>query len=238
MSFPIFLGHAPLGAAAYSDKVLATASANLIAYWPLWEASGATADNLEGTAARDGTYTGVTLGQTGIGDGRTCPSFDGSGDFVNVYSASLATAWNGAELSIAGWFKVVASTWTDSTYRNLWQFRYDVANDIYLEKSDVVGGIYLRRAGGGTIELLNYATGSPTTWMHFCATVSETNDRCRLYLNGGTPVASTGLGAWTGLPDTDWCNFGRYDSWVGLAAHVAVWTTELTAAQITNLATV
>ena len=59
------------GGATYYKKVLATEPANLLAYWPLNEGSGSVADNLEGTAARDGAYTGVTLGQAGIGDGWT-----------------------------------------------------------------------------------------------------------------------------------------------------------------------
>lgn len=52
---------------AYSDVILADSP---FAYWRLGEPSGTTADNAEGTAAYDGTYTGsVTLGVTGALNG-------------------------------------------------------------------------------------------------------------------------------------------------------------------------
>ncbi len=50
----------------YFRKVL---SHRPIAYWPLWEASGSVAFDLAGNALH-GAYTGVTLGQVGVGDGR------------------------------------------------------------------------------------------------------------------------------------------------------------------------
>ena len=43
----------------------------------------------------DGAYTGVTLGQDGIGDGNTCPLFDGANDFLDFYSAGFSSAFNG-----------------------------------------------------------------------------------------------------------------------------------------------
>jgi hypothetical protein len=49
---------------------------------------------------RNGAYTGVTLGATGIGDGRTSATFDGATSYNNIYSAALNTAWNGAEWSV------------------------------------------------------------------------------------------------------------------------------------------
>ena len=63
-----WLGQDAAGLAAvllYSEKVLALSP---IAYWPLWEAAGAVAEDISGNGF-DGAYTGVTLGQTGIGDG-------------------------------------------------------------------------------------------------------------------------------------------------------------------------
>ena len=114
-----FTKYAPLFAnkaaeEAYYEKVLGIQSANMLAYWPVWEASGAVADNIEGTAARDGAYTGVDLGQPGIGDGNTCPWWDGANDYCNIYSTSLRDAFNGAEGTIACWAKVnSAAVWTD-----------------------------------------------------------------------------------------------------------------------------
>ena len=76
----------------YTGKIQALGP---IAYWPLSEASGTTIVDASGNA-RNGAYTAVTLGQAGIGDGRTSASFDGSTSFGDLYSASLAGAFNGA----------------------------------------------------------------------------------------------------------------------------------------------
>jgi len=54
---------ADTGPNGYINKVLSIQPNNLLAYWPLNETSGTNADNAEGTATRDGTYTGVDLNQ-------------------------------------------------------------------------------------------------------------------------------------------------------------------------------
>ena len=90
---------------AYWQHVRNVRRANLIAYWPLGETSGSIAADLSGNE-QHGTYTGVTLAQPGIGDGRSAPFFDGANDFVNVLSPGLASAFNGAAGTIALWFHV------------------------------------------------------------------------------------------------------------------------------------
>ena len=64
--------------------------------WGAYPAS----DNAEGTAARNGVYTGVTLGQSVAPF--TAPLFDGVNDFNNIYSASLATAFDATAGTLAG----------------------------------------------------------------------------------------------------------------------------------------
>ena len=59
---------------SYIDKVL---SYSPIAYWPVNEAGGNDMFDQSGNGY-DGTYTGVTLGQTGIGDGETIGGFNGN----------------------------------------------------------------------------------------------------------------------------------------------------------------
>ncbi|HET6866289.1 MAG TPA: hypothetical protein VFH80_10210, partial [Solirubrobacteraceae bacterium] len=61
-----------------------TAEASLVGYWPMNDASGTTmAADSKGA---NGAYTasGVTLGATGIGDGETAASFDGSSGAASV----------------------------------------------------------------------------------------------------------------------------------------------------------
>ena len=76
--------HAMLRAAArdfYAQEVLAD---NPVAYWRLGEASGTTA--VDETGSHDGTYSGVTLGATGLlaGDTDTAVEFNNSTDYIEV----------------------------------------------------------------------------------------------------------------------------------------------------------
>lgn len=59
--------------------------------WMLNESAGTTADNAEGTAARDGTYTGgYTLNQAGPATGIASVSLNGTTGYISVpYSAAL-----------------------------------------------------------------------------------------------------------------------------------------------------
>ena len=109
-----------LAGGGYSDKVLGYSP---IAYWPLWEASGATAEDISGNGF-DGAYTGVTLGQEGIGDGNTCPLFDGANDYVDIYSAGFAGALMRLRVPLTGWMKVFnAGVWTDSEWQRCSKYR-------------------------------------------------------------------------------------------------------------------
>ena len=139
----------PLASQQYSDRVLNTQNASLIGYWRLQEGSGSNADNYEGTAARDGTYTGATLGQTGIGDGLTAPTFDGVNDFVDCYSSSLNTPFDGDEGSIMCWGLIASSVWTDGSDRELYQFGAGGNDFIFVRK----------QATSNQLRFLHFSTG-------------------------------------------------------------------------------
>ena len=80
----------------YREKVL---SYSPIAYWMQAEAAGN--DSLcQVDSNQDGTYTGVTLGQPGIGDGNTCPSFDGVNDYNDIYTTSFRDVFSLTEGTI------------------------------------------------------------------------------------------------------------------------------------------
>lgn len=229
----------------YADKVLATQAAHLIAYWPLWEATGAVADNYEGTAARDGAYTDVTLGQTGIGDGHTCPLFDGAAGFVNIYTTSLRDALDGAEGSFALWAKVYdAGVWTDSTTRHFLRLRADAQNRMSFTKQSADNRVDWIYEAGNVVESNTILTLSLTTWMHIAMTWSVVADQVIYYLNGVQDGAiDTGLGTWVGLLASDNTVVGASDTvpntpWHGYIAHVALWDTPLTSTEMAALAVV
>lgn len=250
MIFPrraIFLrtGFDPL---AYANTILGTESANLIGYWPLWEASGATADNYEGTAARDGSYTGVTLGQAGIGDGNPCPLFDGVDDVANIYSASLAGVFSGVAGTMAIWAKVSAvGVWTDSTVRKIINFQADANNRAYFERTATHNRIQLMYRANGTSYSTNIESLSTTDWFHLALTWDKNagaTGQVKAYFNGSqSGVTQTNLQDWAGALAVAYTTIGAMSNiaaqpWSGYLAHAAVWRKALTPAQVLDLAAI
>jgi hypothetical protein len=241
MLIPIFSGK------SYMKKVLSIDPANLAVYFLMNEASGLTADNTEGTGARDGTYSGVTLGQPGIGDGNTCPYFDGVNDLMHFGTASLETACISDEMTIACWAKVAnVGVWTDSTVRYVMGFTYGAATDaIIMLKSATDNRLQWQAewGNGGPKPLLINGI-SETGWMHLAATLSVASDEFINYYNGVAQSTQTGF-----LTQSDFTIdavrtivgarvWTPADPWLGWLAHAAIWTSVLTPAQIADLATV
>lgn len=242
--FPILFPAPPRNSLRYTQKVQALSP---IAYWPMAEASGATALDASGNG-RTGTYTAVTLGQTGIGDGRTCPLFvPASNSKNNVYSASLAGAINTAEGTLSAWFRVrAASVWTDGAQRQIMIFLADGSNSIVMQKHSVNNTFTWIYKAGGTSKALDLGSTSPTGWTHVAMTWSKSADQVKFYLNG-VQVGSTltGLGVFAGAISSTFATIGAGDNtatpsslWDGVIAHVVPWSTPLSATQVLSLAAV
>lgn len=229
---------------SYSSRVRRVAPANLIAYWPLWEASGSAAKDISGNGF-NGAYTGVTLGQGGIGDGRTCPLFDGVNDFVDIYSTGFRDAFDGSEGSVIWWSKVSGvGVWTDGANRRCVQLYADVNNAIQIYKSSTNNRVWAIYAAGGTSEYLSRDGVSDVGWVAWGYTWSAIADEVRLFYNGSQSGATqTALGTWVGnLASADAVigarNTTPNEVWDGYLAHCAVWDTPLTPTQIAALAAV
>jgi hypothetical protein len=215
-----------------------------IAYFPLDEASGTVARNL-GTlgAAANGTYTGVTLGQPGIGDGRTCPSFDGTNDYVNIHSAALAAAFNGAAFTVAGWCRVSSiGVLSDGTNRYVVSSYGGAADEWNIRRYATIPNIFIARCKAGATDKSVSITIADANWHHLAMTHDKANDAFKAYLDGAQVGATqTGLGVWGGtLGVTSTC-VGAYNTsaaspWSGTLAHVALFTRPLSPAQIASLA--
>jgi len=229
----------------YTQIVQNTAAANLLAYWPMAESSGSVALDSSGNG-RNGAYTGVTLGVAGIGDGRTAASFDASTSYNNVYGASLAGAFSGAEGSFSIWAKVSGSgVWTDGVTRRVIYFLVDASNRVGIFKPTASNEMDCLYVAGGTSLGAAKTTFSPTGWFHLGLTWSKTADQMIFYVNGVaiTPV-STGLGVFAGALSSTQTIIGSLNTgaaaqvWSGFLAHAAVWNTPLSAAQVAALASV
>lgn len=237
---------------SYTQRLLATQPASLLAVWPLAEAAPTppdpmpAADNAEGTAARDGAYsaTGVTLGEPGIGDGGTAPSFDGVTSTVDISSPSLSAAIDLDEGTFAVWAKVAnVGVWTDGlTECMMYYARAGADNVIAIQKfhPNILHFVRVGAAAGGVVEV-QVAGQSSIGWMHLALTWSVSGNILRPYINGvATPTAS-GLvasdiapiaGAVGSIQPLDSQNF---PGWLALPA---LWSTPLSAAEVAALATV
>lgn len=222
---------------AYTNKVLALSP---IAYWPMAEASGSVALDASGNG-RTGAYTAVTLGQAGIGDGRTAASFNGTTSFLNIYSASLAAAFSATAGTMALWLKY-NGTVNDGVTRRVMQLRVDANNRIFFAK--ITDGRYgFDYIAGGTTSAVT--TGALTSnYTHWALTWDKGADQVKAYVNGvqlGT--TQTGLGIFAGSLSATECtvmagNTTPIELTNGVGAHAALWTTALSGAQIATLAVV
>lgn len=230
---------------SYMDKVIGY---NPIVYFPMNEAALPTAVNRGtlGTAA-NGTYTGVTLGQTGIGDRETCPYFDGAADYLNGSSAAFIAAFNGNEGAIQSWFRVLnAGAWIDAASRYIFRFETATGDRVYLRKTAVNNQLEVSTREGGVDRTGTTLTlGGSTTWHVAHVLWSKTGGYFRLHLDGAAvPVVNTvfanGIG---GVISATKVNFGAVSIlpaqvWNGWLAHVSIWTRPLTTAEMADLATV
>lgn len=232
---------------AYTNKVLALSP---IAYWPLAETSGVTALDASGNG-RNGTYrnsagalVGVTLGNAGIGDGRTAAAFNGSTGYCNIYSVSLNGAFTGGENTVAFWARGAnAGVWSDATNRQLWRLFVDANNfirfikgaDNVLNATYVAGGVANNIGGGTPI--------SDANWHHIAFTTSKGANQRKLFIDGVQVGATATVGGtWAGSLNSTECAIGAANTtpvevWNGTMAHVAVWSSALTPTQIATLST-
>lgn len=232
------------GGSLYAGKVLAVAPANLLAYWPLAESSGAVATDESGNA-RNGSYSNTTLGVTGIGDGRTAAQFNGTTSFANIYSTSLNAAWIGGSFTIAMWLKVAAaSVWTDGTTRRPLYISVDNNNRIFVERSTVNNRLDVVYIAGSTNDTKSLTGLSLTGWFHLAVTINKVADTGLVYLNGVQQGAALStLGTWAGALSATRTTVGASSTvpaevWNGQIADVGLWNVPLAAAQIASLASV
>ena len=220
-------------------RIQNVAPASLIAYWPGDELSGTASINYgAGGTARNGAYTGATLGYYGIGDGRRCPYYDAAGDRINVFSAGMASAFTGQEFTVLAVVKVSsAGAWTDGVTRTCAHFYTDANNTFSLSKPPTSNIMQFYTVMGGVSKNRQMACTS-TGWVQAVGTVSLSGDKQILYLNGVASAAITGIGTWTGAITAAHIGSsytGLTGYWSGNLAHIAVWSTPLSANQVSYL---
>jgi len=224
----------------YWQKVKRMFGANLIGYWPFWETSGTVAQDYSGNG-RNGAYSGVTLGQTGIGDGKKSAYLDGSGnDYINIYSPELSAAFNPQELTLVLWGAAANDTvWTDSTFRTLAMLQTDSQNRAYIRVNNGFDFGYIANNVTKSIDTGWYGT----SFFQTAITASKSLDNFSAYLNG-VPVktAQTGLGLWAGVLNSGLTLLGASDKagarvWLGNECHAFLLNRAATASEIRKVFT-
>jgi peptidoglycan/xylan/chitin deacetylase (PgdA/CDA1 family) len=231
------------GVRSYYETILATEPANLIRYFPMDETSGTTAVDHSGNNG-NGTYTDVTLGETGIGDGKTSGQFISAGSRINFSSAATAALFNGQEGTFTCWFKSNSpDDWRSADDHYILYLIVDANNYLFINKrgSDKKL-ITLYRANGTTFyHVLPFYQVSG--WCHLAFTWSLSDGYIHIYLNGVEQnVAAAVTQPWAGSLRTDYgavigCLGNAWTKSInGHLAHAALWTKALTEAQIQTLA--
>lgn len=157
-----------------------------VAYWPLNETAGVTADNAQGTAGYDGTFVNApTLNQAGPCSGTKSVLFDGTNDHVTIpYNAALYPS----EWTIEAWYSAAVG----ATYRPVISFT-NAAQTAGVSVSvhptdgyvwvDFYGASGRQVAGVGAVDVL-----TPTSWHHFALTYR--NGALRLFVDGAEAFAT------------------------------------------------
>lgn len=230
----------------YYQYVMAT---DPIAYYMLDEKSGTVAYDLVSrriAGAQNGTHSGVTLYQPGLGDGRRSPLYDGINDYTNIYSATFNGAFDGDEGSVMVWGKVAnAGVWTDGTLRKAILLLSNGSNFIRIHRPGAPNNlIEMNQVAGGTAKGATITVGPTLDWFQLALTWSRSagvNGEVRLYLNGAQSGATlTALGAWAGNLSATQTVIGAASTvpaepWSGYLAHVPIWDRPITADEVLTL---
>lgn len=223
----------------YYARLALLKSQSLIAHWPLWEPAGAVAA-LELAARLNGAVAGAVFGATGPGDGHTALSFDGTGDYCNVYSTGLNAVFPTARGTLACWIKAASGMWSDGLARYVARFR-TVSNSYVRIVKPTTGGLQFEAAPGGVFITVNYATTS-LSWMHVAMTWDNVAGEIFAYVDGAqVGYTPGGTGVWAGALSTATNCIGAGQSngaqcWFGELARPALWGDVLGPREIAYLA--
>lgn len=223
----------------YHQRILET---DPIAYWIQDERVGTVSYDWVRRSQgsdQDGAYTGVTLGEPGIGDGRTSPYFDGVNDFNNVFTATLQGRFNGVEGTAMAWARVANSgVWTDGADRYIVNLRVNAGNNLFIRRNGANNNrIRWRYEAGGIARTVDLTGPNHTDWFFVALTWSASagaTGEVRAYYNGvQTGAIQVALGAWAGNLAAGNTVIGAYSTapanvWHGYIAHCAVWNRALT----------
>lgn len=227
------------GRQSYTEYMRGVQSANLVAYWPLSETSGTTADNAEGTAARDATYNNAVPGGDTFDANTTAATFDSTADYINTYTASLSAAFPYTTGTFVTWVKFASGVFTDGVarYIGIWDGA-STLNRITIYKSATNNTLTFAHRGTDPSyaeKIVNATFFTVSTWTMVAMTWDST---VKAYINGAqVGTTQTGAATMVGPLTTSVSTLGALtnsgsNSHNGSLAHAALWNVALTGAEI------
>jgi hypothetical protein len=215
----------------YRQKVINTSS-GLIAYYPLDETSGTVANDRSGNN-RNGTYVnGVALNAGTFVDGNAAPSFDGTNDYVEIFSTSLQSAFPNNVGSLMVWIR--PDSITDGVFRRAITIEINSSNRISIIKPSTNNQIDITRLPG----VYQGIGTTSTNWRQVVLTWNTTSNVVNLYWDGSLAETFT-ASSWSGsIANARIGSLGSSVSnlWDGSVAHVALWNVALSSGQVASMA--
>lgn len=186
----------------------------------------------------NGTYTGVTLGQSW--DLGVAPLYDGALDYGNVYSRTLNSFLNPDE----GFLAVIGQAsgpgvWTDNTARYL-AILYADANNFIQHIKWTNNTLITTIRAGGTYSQVAYAV-TPSTPFMMMLTWKKATNKMRAFYNGVQKGTDQPVGTWAGNLSGTQSVIGALNTsptgvWSGLDGYIMLGRSEPAEAAITQLA--
>lgn len=233
------------GAPTYLQKLL---SYSPLEVWPLNETTTTTTATALVSAARNGAYSSNTIpNQTTWTDGaQKAPNFVAASTHrCNIYTASLASGFNGVAGTMAIWARGASGFLTDGAFRRMIYLNADANNFLMLTKSSVNNRVDCTYRAGGTFSERLLTSFSITDWFHLAITWDKNagaSGEFKAYLNGvQQSTTATGLGIWAGSLSSTACVIGANDSaganrWNGNLWGASLWTVALSASEVADIA--
>lgn len=224
--------------AKISQRILRTQNPNLIQYIKHSEPIGAIVANDFSKQVNDGIYSGVILGQSGIGDGLTAGAYDGSG-VTDLYSSALNDDFNGQEGTVLIYGRIATAQWEDGTRRDLFMLRADGSNLVLARKDIANNSLSVVYGGGGVFDVIANTGIVSEKYFCFATAWSLSADELKFYYmdedNAFAQIGATatGLGTFVGNLASTTALLGASDTgatnpYIGDLAHFALWNIALT----------
>lgn len=209
----------------------------LLAEWRFSDGAGSVLTDFSGNGF-NGSLPGAPNTPAWAGSGL---SFDGSNDYVNLYSAGLAGAFTGQEVTVEVVARVAgAGVWTDGAQRHIVELQADASNLVRIRRPLTTNNtISLLYNAGGVLEVVN-ATVSATSAVYYALTASKSADQMRAYVSGAQVGSTqTGLGTFAGSLASATTVAGAAGTtgaapWSGSIHYLIVRSAALSAAQIAD----